>query len=413
MKIIRNVSRILMGLVFLFSGFVKAVDPMGSKFKFDDYFMAFGMEWLIPFSLVFGILLSTLEFVTGFGLISNLFTRFFAWVTLLFMVFFTGLTFILALTNPVTDCGCFGDAIVLTNWETFYKNLIFLIPTIHLFIVRNKYNNRFGKLGSGIQLAFITIVTLIVSNYSLNNLPLVDYRPYRVGQNLVLNAKEHPAGAPQAKFETNLLYEKNGERQMFELSNLPDSTWQWVETINHQISEGYLPPVKNFYLTDLDGSNYTDFVLRRDEQVLMAVVLDLSMLTQEQIDFYNQISVQCLTNEIYFVMLTSTDQSFVTKYREQHLPTFKILNADPITLKTMIRSDGGFILSYKGTVLKKWHRDKFPDVLNVSEYQMITDAAKTGNPAPMQTTLFYLMLFLFISLLFDWIGLNLKKEKLP
>jgi uncharacterized membrane protein YphA (DoxX/SURF4 family) len=412
MKTLRNISRIAIGLVFLFSGFVKAVDPMGSKFKFDDYFMAFGMEWLIPFSLVFGILLSTLEFVTGFCLISNLFTKFFSWVTLLFMLFFTVLTYILALTNPVTDCGCFGDAILLTNWETFYKNLFFMLPTIILFLERKKFQGRFGVLGSGFQTAFIALVTLYISFYSLNNLPLVDYRPYRVGQNLVLNAKEHPSGAPQAKFETNLLYEKNGERKMFELANLPDSTWQWVETLNHQISEGYVPPVKNLYLTDIQGTNYTDFIFRRDEQVLISVVLDMSKLTQEQITMYNEISVQCLTNEIYFVLLTSTNQDFIMRFREQHLPTYKILNADPITLKTIIRSDGGFLLTYKGTVLKKWHHTKFPDVLKVNEHLMITEAAKTGNPSPLHATFSYLILFLFLALLFDWIGLHLNKQKL-
>jgi len=410
-KLIRNISRYLIGLLFLFSGFTKAVDPMGSKFKFDDYFVAFGMEWLIPLSLVLGIILSTIEFSIGFCLISNLYSKICSIIALIFMLFFTGLTFILALTDPVTDCGCFGDAVVLTNWQTFFKNLIFLVPTIIIFIERKKFVGRFNNGGQIALISLILITIVSISIYSLNNLPIVDYRPYRVGQNLLLNSKEHPNGAPSAEFETTLIYRKDSVEKTFDLNNLPDSTWEWVETNNKLVKEGYVPPVSNFSLTDEYGMDNTSTLLNRNEMVLMANVLDLSKLTQDEIERYNEISVQCLSNDIYFAMLTSTDQGFIEDYKNQYLPIYKIFTVDPITLKTIVRSDGGFMLTYKGTVLKKWHRDKFPDVLSLNEYLMIKEAQQSGSPRPMQLTAFYLLIFLSIALLFELFGLNLKSRE--
>ena len=410
-KLIRNISRYLIGLLFLFSGFTKAVDPMGSKFKFDDYFVAFGMEWLIPLPLVLGIILSTIEFSIGFCLISNLYSKICSIIALIFMLFFTGLTFILALTDPVTDCGCFGDAVVLTNWQTFFKNLIFLVPTIIIFIERKKFVGRFNNGGQIALISLILITIVSISIYSLNNLPIVDYRPYRVGQNLLLNSKEHPNGAPSAEFETTLIYRKDSVEKTFDLNNLPDSTWEWVETNNKLVKEGYVPPVSNFSLTDEYGMDNTSTLLNRNEMVLMANVLDLSKLTQDEIERYNEISVQCLSNDIYFAMLTSTDQGFIEDYKNQYLPIYKIFTVDPITLKTIVRSDGGFMLTYKGTVLKKWHRDKFPDVLSLNEYLMIKEAQQSGSPRPMQLTAFYLLIFLSIALLFELFGLNLKSRE--
>ncbi len=411
LNILRNFSRLLTGLLFLFSGFVKAVDPMGSSFKFDDYFVAFGIEWLTPYSLLFGIILSTVEFSVGFCLISNLYSKISSIIAFVFMLFFTGLTFILALTNPVTDCGCFGDAVVLTNWQTFFKNLIIIVPTTYIFIERKKFNSRFNNNWQTIMALSIIVTIIFISLYSLNNLPLVDYRPYRVGQNLVLNSKEHPNGAPMAQFETTLIYKKDGKEKKFELTNLPDSTWEWSETINKLVGGGYVPPIHNFSLTDEDGSDYTNILLNRNEMVLMANVLDLSKLTHRQIERYNEISVQCLSNDIYFTMLTSTDQRVIEDYKNQHNPTFKIFTVDPITLKTIVRSDGGFMLTYKGTILKKWHCDKFPDALSISEYLMIKEAQQSGTPRPMQLTAFYITIFLFIALLFELFGLNLKNRE--
>ena len=154
----KHIARILLGLTFIFSGFVKGIDPWGSAYKFTDYFNAFQMPWLTNMAFALGIILAAAEFAMGAALIFNFFLRITSWITLAFMVFFTILTFVLALTNPVTDCGCFGDALVITNWQTFYKNIILLALAIYIFAQRNKFKSKDGPILS-IALTGMTIVS--------------------------------------------------------------------------------------------------------------------------------------------------------------------------------------------------------------------------------------------------------------
>jgi len=410
MKIIRNISRLLVGLVFLFSGFVKAVDPMGSQFKFNDYFVAFGMEWLMPLALVFAIMLAATEFIVGFALLNNSFTRFFAWIALIFMLFFTVLTFILAIKNPVTDCGCFGDAIILTNWQTFYKNLVILIPTFILFWQRKYFKSSFEKLGMFFQSAVGVTIVAVVIGVSLKYLPLIDFRPYRVGQNIALASKEHLVGAPKPLFETTLIYEKNGVKQSFSLNNLPDSTWNWVETINRTISEGYSPKIKNFHLMSLSGNDITDRILNHEQPVLMICIWDLSKISEQEATYFNQIAYRAQESNIYTIMVTSATPSEIEQYERNYLPTFSISTADPITLKTIVRDNGGIVFLYKGTVLQKWNHRAFFDPLEITEYRLLNEAMKKGSPNPMMQTIFYLLIIVLISLILEWIGLYTKKH---
>lgn len=409
-KILRTISRLTIGLVFLFSGFVKAVDPLGSKYKLDDYFMAFGLEWLVPLSLVLSIVMSTIEFSIGFFLISNLYTRIASIFSMLLMLFFTVLTFILALTNPVTDCGCFGEALKLTNWQTFYKNLILIFPAIHIFIERKKFISRTNKTTTVI-ISLSTVLTITyISVYSLNNLPLIDYRPYRVGQNIELNAIEQPQGAPRAQFATTLVYEKDGAQQIFTLDNLPDSTWNWVETVNKEIGGGYTPPAQNFIVTDRDGTNFTNILLNKNTLVLITNVLNLNNLTEVQINRYQQIATQLQANGLYFAMLTSSDLHSINSFQSTYSPQFDILSIDPIVLKTIVRSEGGFLLTYKGTILQKWSHDNFIDIKQLSEYQLIKESQKTGKSSPAIETALYITLFLFIALFIELFSVNLSKQ---
>ena len=142
----KHIARILVGLTFVFSGFVKGIDPWGSAYKFIDYFNAFQMPWLTNLAFALGILLAAAEFFLGVAFIFNFFIRITSWLMLAFMLFFTGLTFVLALTNPVTDCGCFGDALVITNWQTFYKNIVLLALAVFVFMQRKNFQSKNGPL---------------------------------------------------------------------------------------------------------------------------------------------------------------------------------------------------------------------------------------------------------------------------
>ena len=167
-KFIQNLCRIVVGIVFIYSGFVKGIDPLGSDYKFTDYFNAFGMSWMNATTLFFSFALSLAEFLIGIALLFNLWVSRLAWGALLFMTFFTPLTLALALTNPVSDCGCFGDALVLTNWQTFWKNIVLLLFAIVVFVYREKYKPQLTPLGqfsmlvlAGAGMLCLSIVTVI------------------------------------------------------------------------------------------------------------------------------------------------------------------------------------------------------------------------------------------------------------
>src|SRR5690554_3363883 len=216
MKIFKHIARILVGLTFIFSGFVKGIDPWGSAYKFSDYFTAMHLEWLEWAAFPLGVFLSFAEFAIGVALICNMLLSATSLLALLFMIFFTGLTLWIAIENPVTDCGCFGDAFIITNWETFYKNVVLLILTIIIYYNRKSYN-RFPAYKTGLLIGTVLIVSYIgVVVYSYRHLPIIDFRPYKTGTDIPA-AMAMPANAPQDEYD-NIFYYRNkstGEIETF------------------------------------------------------------------------------------------------------------------------------------------------------------------------------------------------------
>ncbi|GAF04574.1 BT_3928 family protein [Saccharicrinis fermentans] len=178
------VSRILVGITFIFSGFVKAVDPTGSAIKFGDYLSAFGTESLMGLVMPAAFVVAALEFLTGLHLLLGIRIKTSSILALIFMTIFTPLTLFIAIKNPVTDCGCFGDALKLSNWETFFKNIILLLPTLFIFVKRKQFNEAIKNLNKLIITLFFTGAILGITYYSLQHLPIIDFRPYKIGNNI-------------------------------------------------------------------------------------------------------------------------------------------------------------------------------------------------------------------------------------
>ena len=208
-NIISFISRLILGIVLIFSGFVKGVDPLGSTYKFTDYFNAFNIGFLEPFALVLAIILAAAEFSIGVSLLFRFRYRIGVWAVLVFMSFFTIITFILAITNPVSDCGCFGDAIIMTNWQTFFKNLILIPFVLHIFWFRASRKDVFTPPFSWLALMLFTLVFLGIEFHAYRHLPMLDFRPYSVGT-YIPEKMSMPEGAPQDEFKTFLYYEKEG-----------------------------------------------------------------------------------------------------------------------------------------------------------------------------------------------------------
>jgi uncharacterized membrane protein YphA (DoxX/SURF4 family) len=364
MKVIKHIARVLLGITFIFSGFVKGIDPWGFAYKFTDYFHAMGIEWMIWSAFPLAFLLAFAEFSIGVALLFNVLIRLFSWLAFLFMAFFLPLTLWVAIKNPVTDCGCFGDALVISNWETFYKNIVLMIFALILVKYRNDMSGFPGKkagflLGSTAIAAYIGIVF-----YSYNHEPILDFRPYKVGVNIP-QAMKIPDGAPKEIYENTFFYKnkKTGEVQKFTEQNYPwqdTANWVYDNMESKLVQQGYKPPIHDFSIQSAEGEDVKDFFLYDKNYVFMLIAHNLEKSSRKPQEKINKLAGWAAENGISFICLTSTlpDQSSV--FKEETGAPYEFFNCDEIVLKTIIRSNPGLIVIKNGTVLGKWHYNDIP-----------------------------------------------------
>jgi len=364
MRVIKNLARILLGITFIFSGFVKGIDPWGSAYKFTDYFNAMGMEWLVWAAFPLGIILAFAEFAIGIGLLFNLFIRFSSWLAFLFMAFFLPLTLWIAVKNPVTDCGCFGDALVISNWETFYKNIVLMAFAIVVIRYQKDMTCVLGKKVAS-ALGTISIVTYFaIVFYSYNHEPIFDFRPYKKGTNIP-EAMKIPEGAQKEIYE-NIFYYKNkttGEVQKFTEQNYPwQDTLNWVyENMESKIvQEGYKPPIHDFTIQSREGEDVKDFFLYDKNYVFILVAHNLEKSSRKPQEKINNLAVWAAENGLSFICMTSSLSDQSDAFREETGAPYEFFNCDEITLKTIIRSNPGLIVIKDGTVVGKWHYNDIP-----------------------------------------------------
>jgi uncharacterized membrane protein YphA (DoxX/SURF4 family) len=364
MKAFGHLARIVIGITFIFSGFVKGIDPWGSAYKFIDYFMAMGIEGLAWAAFPLGVLLAFAEFLIGVAMLFAINIRFFSWGALLFMLFFTPLTLWIAIANPVTDCGCFGDAWVITNWETFYKNVVLIILSVVVFLQRKKLKPLMGKLDPA--LGFLVIgAYMVVVGWSYYHEPVLDFRPYKVGVNIV-EAMTIPEDAPHDVYENIFYYrDKNsGEVKQFTEDNYP-----WQDTVNwvfdsmdepRLISQGYRPPIKTFNVETRDGDNIYDFFLYDEKYVFMLIAYDINKSSRKNQPQINELANWALGEGYSFICLTSSLFSETDRFVEETGAPYEFFNADEIDLKTMIRSNPGLLVLKGGTIVAKYSRNDIP-----------------------------------------------------
>lgn len=375
MNFIKHTSRILVGITFIFSGFVKGIDPWGSAYKFTDYFNAMGLEWLLWAALPLGILLAFVEFTIGVGLLFNVFLRLFSWLALLFMGFFLPLTLWIAIKNPVTDCGCFGDALVITNWETFYKNIVLIILALFIFRFRNNMKNFAGKKNPLLLSTGSTIIYVAIVFQSYNHLPIIDFRPYKIGVNIP-DAMSTPEGATQEIYK-NIFYYKNINTGKIEKFSEEDYPWQ--DTINWKydnlesilIQKGYEPPIHNFTIETPDGDNIIDYFTYDENYVFMLVAYDLHKSKIKMQDKINKLANWATEKKLSFVCVTSTLQEESVAFADKTGAPYEFFNCDEITLKTIIRSNPGLLVLKEGTIVGKWHYNDIPTPEKFQEEFMV------------------------------------------
>jgi len=384
MKIIAIIARILLGATFIFSGFVKTVDPWGSTYKFIDYFTAFNMLWMEPTAFILAVIQNSVELVIGVALVLGLRMKETGFGVLLFMGFYTPLTLVLALTNPVTDCGCFGDALILTNWETFFKNIALLALAVLVFAYRKKYTPAYSSVGEWLWVTMITIVAVGISVHCNRHLPWLDFRPYHIGANIP-QGMIIPEGAPSDKYLSTVFLEKDGVVKEFPANDYPwdDSTWVYKDTKTVRIEKGYTPPIHDFSIVTADGSDITDSVLTDEGYTFLLVAHRLSKSSWQGLDYATEIADFCNEHGHRFYCLTASPQSEIESMKSQLGLKYEFCFTDEITLKTIIRANPGLVLLQKGVVLGKWHYNDMPDTAsltsNLLSFSLKQQAEKSKN----------------------------------
>ncbi|MCR5821684.1 MAG: DoxX family protein [Bacteroidales bacterium] len=362
--------RWIVGLVFLFSSFVKGVDPLGTSYKIQEYMTAWSIgsitfEWALPLATTLAVTLITAEFLVGVLLLTGCFRKLSAWLLVLMMLFFTGTTLIDAITNKVTDCGCFGDAVKLTNWQTFWKNIALDVPTVWIFLTKGlHYKRRFER--DSIVTIFAILLMVLFQMYNIYNEPCIDFRPWKKG-NVMMSQEEN------AEIKTFFTYRntKTGETQEIESSKLmdymADPAWteEWEWQASHVIDpHEILAP--GFSMLDTQGDDLSRELIASNDYLIIATIHHIDDVSERGIVALQRTAAFANENNIHIVVLTAAlPEEAQTFLYENNLGDVEFYMADATAIETMLRSNPGFVLLRNAEVLGKWH---YRNVMKLQDY---------------------------------------------
>ncbi|MXV17129.1 BT_3928 family protein [Hufsiella ginkgonis] len=369
-RIILFICRLLVGVLFIFSGLIKANDPLGFGYKLVEYFEVFHMLFLADYATAMAILLCALEMILGAALLLGIRPVQVAWGLLLLIIFFTFLTFYSAFFDVVKTCGCFGDAIPLTPWQSFTKDLVLLLLIVVIFV--NRKSIRPAITNPKAERASLWIISILSAGfglYTLNFLPVMDFLPYKTGLNIPDQMKV-PAGAPLDVFEITytLKHKKTGEnkvmtdKEYLKTGIWKDDNWEIIgEPVNKLIKKGFEPKIRDLKITDVQGTDYTTEIIGNPYYNLVIVANSLEKADVRAIGDLNALAINAAENyNIRTVVLTSTSPTGADAFKKRHKLVMEIFNADDVPLKSMVRANPGLILLKNGTVINKWHYHRLP-----------------------------------------------------
>jgi hypothetical protein len=371
MKILKNLSRLLVGLVFIFSGTVKGIDPLGTAYLIEYYFIAYGTEWAIPLSLFISVFLCTLEFILGISLIFNASIKKTSWLLFPLMIFFTLLTLADAIWEPVPDCGCFGDAIKLSNWETFYKNIVLIIFTTIIFFNRKNFKPPTQFAYSFSVLTVFVIGFIWFSNYNLQHLPVIDYREWKVGTDMM------PEGGGEAKIYLIYKNKDTGEEKEYFSKDLPwqDSVWmsQW-EFVDQRVDDSEVLKAHDLIIESIDGEDLTEVFTGNPDYQFLLIAWDLEKPARDAFTKARALFSESAADGYSFIVITSSLPEMISNFKEDNLldEDLQFYLGDDTVLKSMIRANPGLILMKDGIVIEKWHYNDFPEY-SVLQEEYLTD----------------------------------------
>ena len=347
--------RVFVGVLFIISGFVKLNDPVGFSFKLQEYFApdVLNIEFLSPFALGLAIILVIVELVLGVALIIGYYKRLTMWLLLLMIIFFTFLTFYSAYFNKVTDCGCFGDALPLTPWQSFTKDVILLIMIVFLFINIKHIKPFFSNFSRSIIIFATFIACLSFGYYVLMHLPAIDFRAYKEGVN-ISEGMTIPEGAPEAIFDYNWKFNINGEEKIITTQGeYPSSEGEFIGVETEVVEEGYVPPIHDFTI-EKDGENFTEKFLNTPNLIVI-IAYDLNKTEWNGWPVIKELTNDALKKGYSVIGLTASGDASVNDLKEKQNINFDFYFTDATTLKTIVRSNPGIVKLHNGTIIQKRH----------------------------------------------------------
>lgn len=362
-NIITQFSRIFVGCLFIISGLIKLNDPVGFSYKLAEYFSepVFNLPFLVPLSLSLAIFLVILEVVLGVMLLIGHKSVLTIWSLLLMIVFFTFLTFYSAYFDVVKDCGCFGDALKLTPWESFTKDLVLLFFIVILFLNKNLVQPLFNAKIQNILFYAANAICIFLVIWVINHNPIIDFRPFKVGTNIE-KGMEIPEGAPQSVVEMTFIYNVNGVNKEFtenDLMNIPEGA-TFVDRKDKVISEGYVPPIHDFTMVKNDVDYKEEYL--DEPKLLIFVTYDLTLSNPDGMNKLEQINKSAKAKGYKVIAMTASGQDEIEASKKKYGITVDFYFCDAIALKTIERANPSIIVVHDGTIVQKVHYNDTNDL---------------------------------------------------
>ncbi|WP_340203071.1 BT_3928 family protein [Ascidiimonas sp. W6] len=355
MKWIVQIIRFFVGVLFIVSGFVKLNDPVGFSFKLEEYFSqgVLNLPFLEPYALIIALIVVIAEVVLGVMLLVGFKPKFTLWSLLLMIVFFTFLTFYSAYFNKVTDCGCFGDAVKLTPWESFTKDIVLLVLILLLFFNAKLIKPFITKRFATFSMILSLLACIAFANHVLNHLPVIDFRAYKEGSNIMENMNI-PEEAPKPIYEYAWKFKVNGKEQIIKTpGDYPSIDGEFIGVETTLLQAGYEPPVHDFTI-EREGEDYTKEMLLEDN-LLMVISYDLLKSSPEGLAEIKTVAELAKKNGYKIIGMSASSYKEVLKIKKLHQLDFDFYFTDQTTLKTIVRSNPAVVKLKKGTILQKVH----------------------------------------------------------
>ena len=423
LKMIVNLCRIIVAVTFIFSGFVKAIDPIGTQYKLQDYLGAIGMAGILPnwTLLAVAVFLAAIEFCIGIFLLFAIQRRLISKLTVAFMAFMTMVTVWIVVADPVKDCGCFGDALHLTNTETLIKNIVLFVCSLAIMYRPLAMFRFVSKSNQWIVTNYTIVFILVSSGLSLYYLPIFDFRPYHIGVNIP-RGMEIPKGAKLPQFKTTFIMEKNGQRKEFTLDNYPDASWKFIDSKTVQTSEGYIPPIHDFSITDnKTGLDLTNSVLSHKGYTFLLIAPHLETADDSNFGDIDRLYEYAQSYDFPFYCLTASTTKAIKRWIDLTGAEYPFCITDEAVLKTIIRSNPGLLLLKDGTIINKWSHNNLPNEAKLSRpisQSSLGKMPKDSVPAKILEIVLWFILPLTLLTLADrlwawskWVRLKEQKDK--